>query len=42
MKPLIYHASKRTENNLNRRILHLEFSNIDLPKGLTYAERIDF
>lgn len=42
MKPLIYHASKRTENNLNRRVIHLEFSNIELPKGLTYGERIDF
>lgn len=42
MKPLIYHASKRTENNLNRRVIHLEFTNQVLPKGLVYGERIDF
>ncbi len=42
MKPLIYHASKRTENNLNRRVIHLEFTNQALPKGLAYGERIDF
>jgi len=42
MKPLIYHASKRTENNLNRRVIHLEFSNLELPQGLNYGERFNF
>lgn len=41
MKPLLYHASKRTANNLNRRVIHLEFANKALPKPLTYRERID-
>lgn len=41
MKPLLYHASKRTANNLNRRVIHLEFANKALPETLTYRERID-
>jgi len=42
MKPLIYHASKRTENNENRRVIHLEFASKGLPNGIAYEERIDF
>lgn len=42
MKPLIYHASKRTENNKNRRVIHLEFASKVLPTGIDYEERIDF
>lgn len=42
MKPLIYHASKRTENNKNRRVIHLEFASKELPTEITYEERIDF
>jgi len=42
MKPLLYHASKRTENNKNRRVLHLEFASKALPNGINYEERIDF
>ena len=42
MKPLTYHASKRTENNKNRRVIHLEFASKKLPTGIDYGERIDF
>lgn len=42
MKPLLFHASKRTTNNLNRRVVHLEFATKELPLPLTYRERIDF
>ncbi len=38
MKPLILHSSKRTENNQKRRVIHLEFSNLALPKPLIWAE----
>ncbi|MEO0043632.1 MAG: hypothetical protein RL329_3080 [Bacteroidota bacterium] len=38
MKPLIWHSSKRTENQQKRRVLHLELSNMDLPKPLIWAE----
>lgn len=40
MKPLTFHASKRTNNNLSRRVIHLEFCNIDLPKGMEWQERV--
>ncbi len=38
MKPLIWHSSKRTENSQKRRVIHLEFSNLELPKPLVWAE----
>lgn len=38
MKPLIWHSSKRTENSQKRRVIHIEFSNLDLPELLTWAE----
>jgi ectoine hydroxylase-related dioxygenase (phytanoyl-CoA dioxygenase family) len=38
MKPLIWHSSKRTENNQKRRVIHLEFSNLELPNPLVWAE----
>ncbi len=41
MKPLLYHASKRTANNLNRRVIHLEFIDKALSEPLIYGERID-
>ena len=41
MKPLVLHASRRTENNLNRRIFHIEFTEKELPKGLEWKERIE-
>lgn len=40
MKPLILHSSKRTENNKNRRIIHIEFCDLDLPMGLNWNESL--
>jgi hypothetical protein len=41
MKPLLFHASRRTTNNCQRRVIHLEFSNTQLPNGLQWAEKLD-
>jgi ectoine hydroxylase-related dioxygenase (phytanoyl-CoA dioxygenase family) len=41
MKPLTLHSSSRTTNNKKRRVIHIEFSNIELPKALQWAERIN-
>lgn len=41
MKPLTLHASRRTENNQNRRILHIEFTEKELPEGLEWKELIE-
>ncbi|UIR57404.1 phytanoyl-CoA dioxygenase family protein [Sphingobacterium sp. SRCM116780] len=41
MKPLILHGSNRTTNNQRRRVIHLEFSNSELPNGLHWSERIN-
>lgn len=40
MKPLLLHASSRTANNQKRRVIHLEFSNKELPEPLKWAERM--
>jgi len=39
MKPLLLHSSNRTTNNKKRRVIHLEFSNCELPESLKWAER---
>ena len=39
MKPLILHSSGRTTNNKKRRVIHIEFSNQELPEELKWAER---
>lgn len=39
MKPLLMHASNRTTNNKQRRVLHIEFSRSHLPKGLEWSEK---
>jgi ectoine hydroxylase-related dioxygenase (phytanoyl-CoA dioxygenase family) len=39
MKPLILHSSGRTTNDRKRRVIHLEFSNQELPVPLKWAER---
>lgn len=39
MKPLLLHASSKTINQKRRRVLHLEFSNKELPNGIGWAER---
>ncbi|WP_048330800.1 phytanoyl-CoA dioxygenase family protein, partial [Bizionia psychrotolerans] len=41
IKPLLLHASSETTIQKRRRVLHLEFSSIELPNGLTYSERQD-
>jgi len=38
MKPLLFHSSRRTENNKNRRVIHIEFCDVKLPEGLTWKE----
>lgn len=39
MKPLLLHSSGRTTNNEKRRVIHIELSNIHLPKELNWAEK---
>ncbi len=41
IKPLILHASRRTENRKNRRVIHIEFTDKELPNGLQWKEKID-
>ena len=41
MKPLTLHASKRTENQKNRRVIHIEFTNQELPIGLNWKESLE-
>ncbi len=38
MKPLALHASKRTENKENRRVIHIEFTDQKLPEPLEWNE----
>lgn len=39
MKPLLFHASNKTTNNERRRVIHVEFSNQQLPNGLDWSEK---
>jgi ectoine hydroxylase-related dioxygenase (phytanoyl-CoA dioxygenase family) len=39
MKPLLFHASNKTTNNERRRVIHIEFSNQQLPEGLEWSEK---
>ena len=39
MKPLLFHASNKTTNNERRRVIHIEFSNQELPNGLKWSEK---
>ncbi|WP_276878177.1 phytanoyl-CoA dioxygenase family protein [Chryseobacterium joostei] len=41
MKPLILHGSNRTTNGKKRRVIHIEFSDMELPEVLQWAERIN-
>ncbi|TAE87628.1 MAG: phytanoyl-CoA dioxygenase [Bacteroidetes bacterium] len=41
MKPLILHSSSRTTNNKRRRVIHIEFSNQELPAAIKWAERLN-
>jgi ectoine hydroxylase-related dioxygenase (phytanoyl-CoA dioxygenase family) len=40
MRPLLLHASGRTTNNKKRRVIHIEFSNQQLPSSLQWSEKI--
>ena len=40
MKPLLLHSSRRTENEKSRRVIHVEFTDKELPKGLKWKEAI--
>jgi hypothetical protein len=42
MRPLLLHASGRTTNNKKRRVIHIEFSNQQLPSSLQWSEKITF
>ena len=39
MKGLLFHATNKTTNNERRRVIHLEFSNINLPEELSWSEK---
>lgn len=41
MKPLIFHASSKSSGNSNRRVIHLEFCDMQLPQGLNWKERLE-
>lgn len=41
MKPLLLHSSGRTTNNRQRRVIHIELANVELPNELNWAERLD-
>jgi len=41
MKPLILHGSNRTTNNQKRRVIHIEFSNMELPAEINWSERLN-
>jgi ectoine hydroxylase-related dioxygenase (phytanoyl-CoA dioxygenase family) len=40
MKPLLLHSSSKTINNKRRRVIHIEFSNQELPKEIKWAEQL--
>jgi ectoine hydroxylase-related dioxygenase (phytanoyl-CoA dioxygenase family) len=42
MKPLLFHASNKTSNNERRRVIHIEFSNQNLPSDLEWSEKAYF
>lgn len=39
MKPLLLHASSKTKNQKNRRVIHLEFCPMTLPEGTDWVEK---
>ncbi|MFA6247928.1 MAG: phytanoyl-CoA dioxygenase family protein [Mucilaginibacter sp.] len=39
MRPLLMHASNRTTNNKPRKVIHIEFSNAELPEGISWSEK---
>lgn len=41
MKPLLLHSSGRTLNDARRRVIHIEFSNRELPVNLQWSEKTE-
>jgi ectoine hydroxylase-related dioxygenase (phytanoyl-CoA dioxygenase family) len=41
MKPLLLHSSSKTTNNKKRRVIHIEFSNVELPTEIQWAEKLE-
>jgi len=41
MKPLTLHGSNRTTNGKKRRVIHVEFSDTELPEVLQWSERMN-
>ena len=41
MKPLLLHGSNRTTNGKKRRVIHIEFSDMELPEELNWSERMN-
>lgn len=41
MKPLLLHGSNRTTNGRKRRVIHIEFSDMELPEELNWSERMN-
>lgn len=41
MKPLTLHSSRRTENDEKRRVIHIEFTDRELPSGLRWNEKLN-
>ena len=39
MRPLLMHASDRSTSKRKRRVIHIEFSKIDLPESIGWAEK---
>ena len=39
MRPLLLHASNRTTSNKPRKVIHIEFSKMELPEELQWSER---
>jgi len=39
MRPLLMHASGRSTNNKQRRVVHIEFSKTELTEGIDWAEK---
>ncbi|MEN4761916.1 phytanoyl-CoA dioxygenase family protein [Chryseobacterium sp. C39-AII1] len=42
MKPLLLHGSNRTINGKKRRVIHIEFSDLELPEELNWSERLSY
>lgn len=42
MKPLLLHSSGRTTSNKRRRVIHIEFSNAELPPDLQWSEKLSY